>query len=95
MIGTRGARYFLFDACSLNFSDTERNKRRTVTEDAKRALILLSHAVDHLTGQLVAKYGTPNVPRIYPKTDEDVQAIQILMSLNRRVYLECRETPSR
>lgn len=95
MIGTTDRRYFLFDSCSLDFSTAEANRRRAVPGDAEYALILLSHAVDHLTGQLVAKYGASDVPRIYPKEDEHVQAIRILMSLNRQVYLECRETADR
>ena len=95
MIGTTSSGYFLFDSCSLDFSKAEAHRRRAVTDEAKRALMLLSHAVDHLTVQLVTKYGAPNLPRIFPKEDEYIQAIRILMSLNRQVYLECKEIPRR
>jgi hypothetical protein len=48
----------------------------------------LGHAIEYLTDELVEDGG--------PLTASDgrVQAIQILMALNREIYLDCPEVPT-
>jgi hypothetical protein len=56
---------------------------RYITPEAGYAIEKLGHAIDYLADELVDK-GTLLSPN-----DDRVQAIQILMALNREVYFEC------
>lgn len=67
---------------------SSRLSRRRITREARRALTILSHAIEYLSGELSA--GSDS---LLPRKDQ-VQAVQLLMALNRQVYLECPEVPS-
>jgi hypothetical protein len=58
-------------------------RSRHITPEAGRALEKLGHDIDYLADELVDK-GTLLSPN-----DDRIQAIQILMALNRKVYFEC------
>jgi hypothetical protein len=58
-------------------------RTRHITPEAGHAIEKLGHAIDYLADELVDK-GTLLSP-----IDDRVQAIQILMALNRKVYFEC------
>ncbi|HWE87793.1 MAG TPA: hypothetical protein VG267_22815 [Terracidiphilus sp.] len=62
--------------------------RRRITPEAGHALEKLSHAIEYLSDELAIDAGpfTGNRGRI--------EAIDLLMSLNRRVFAECPEIPS-
>lgn len=62
--------------------------RRRVSPQAGRALEILGHAIEYLTDEYVHAGGN------FCARDPQVQAIQMLMALNRQVYFECPEVPS-
>jgi hypothetical protein len=64
------------------------NRRRTVTPQAGRALQTLGHAIEYLTDEFVSQGLT------YSSRSEQLEAVRILMALNRQVYNECPEVPS-
>ena len=61
------------------------HRRRRVGPEAGRALEILGHAIEYLTDELVHGSG------LILANDPRVQAIQLLMALNRQVYLACPE----
>jgi hypothetical protein len=62
--------------------------RRNITPQAGRALDLLAHAIEYLTDEFVHQ-GVA-----YSAKNEQLEAVQTLMALNRQVYFECPEVPS-
>lgn len=64
------------------------NRRRNITPQAARALETLAHAIEYLTDEFVHQ-GLD-----FSAKNEQLQAVRILMALNRQVYLECPETPT-
>ena len=64
------------------------NRRRRITPQAGRALDILAHAIEYLTDDFVHQ------GLAYSSKDEQLQAVQLLMSLNRQVYSECPEIPT-
>jgi len=64
------------------------NRRRTVTPQAGRALKTLGHAIEYLTDEFARQGLTFSSGR------EQLEAIQMLMALNRQVYNDCPEVPS-
>jgi hypothetical protein len=64
------------------------NRRRRITPQAGRALEVLGHAIEYLTDEFVHE-GTS-----FSAVNEQIQAVQLLMALNRKVYFECPEVPS-
>lgn len=64
------------------------NRRRRISPQAGRALELLAHAIEYLADEF-AQQGLA-----YSAKDAQLQAVQLLMALNRQVYLECPEVPT-
>jgi hypothetical protein len=64
------------------------NRHRRITPQAGRALEILGHAIEYLTDEFVHE-GTS-----LSADNEQIQAVQLLMALNRKVYFECPEVPS-
>ena len=62
--------------------------RRRVTPETGRALEILGHAIEYLTDEYVHHRGT------FLANDPEVQAIQLLMKLNRQIYFNCLPLPS-
>lgn len=63
-------------------------KRRHITPEAGHALEILGHAIEYLSDELVHEGGAATA------RDGRVEAIQLLMALNRQVYFECPEVPT-
>jgi hypothetical protein len=64
------------------------NRRRRITPQAGHALEILAHAIEYLTDEFVHEY-----PAMAAR-NEQLQAVQMLMALNRQVYFECPELPT-
>jgi hypothetical protein len=62
--------------------------RRHITPRAGRALEHLAHAIEYLTDEFVHQ------GLAYSAKNEQLEAVQMLMALNRQVYFECPEAPS-
>jgi hypothetical protein len=56
-------------------------RRRKISRDAGHALEILGHAIEYSGGSFSAR-------------DGQVEAIQLLMGLNRQIYFACPELPS-
>jgi hypothetical protein len=63
-------------------------RRRRISAEAGRALEILGHAIEYLTDEFVYAGGS------FSANDPQVEAVQLLMSLNREIYLACPEAPS-
>ena len=64
------------------------SRRRRITPQAGYALIKLGHAIEYLTDEFVHEGGS------FSSSDARLQAVQLLMALNRQVYFECPEVPT-
>ncbi len=62
-------------------------RRRSIGPRAGRALELLGHAIDYLTDEYLHEAERLSV------TDPQVEAICLLMALNREIYYECPVAP--
>jgi hypothetical protein len=65
-----------------------RNHRRHITPQAGHALEILGHAIEYLTDEFVHEYGS------YSWCNAQLEAVQLLMAVNRRIYYECPEAPT-
>jgi len=65
-----------------------RYHRRRISPEAGRALEILAHAIEYLTDEFVHQ-GID-----FSAQNEQLEAVQILMALNRQVYFECPEVPT-
>lgn len=63
-------------------------RRRKISPEAGHALEILGHAVDYLTDEFVRAGGSVSA------YDGQVEAVQLLMSLNREIYFGCPEVPT-
>lgn len=63
-------------------------KRRSISPQAGRGLEILGHAIEYLTDEFVHEGGT------FSSDNGQLQAVQLLMALNRQIYFECPEVPS-
>jgi len=59
------------------------NPRRYITPEAGHALEKLGHAIEYLTDEFVHEGGS------LCARDSRIEAVQLLMALNRKVYFEC------
>jgi hypothetical protein len=64
------------------------NRRRRITPQAGRALETLAHAIEYLTDE----YAHQNLA--FASKNEQLEAVRLLMALNRQVYFECPEIPT-
>jgi len=64
------------------------NRRRHITPEAGHALVILGHAIEYLADEFVYQGGS------FSAHDSQLEAVQLLMALNRQVYFECPEIPS-
>jgi len=65
-----------------------RASRRSISPQAGRALEILAHAIEYLTDEFV------NMGLTYSATNGQLEAVRLLMALNRQVYFDCPEAPS-
>lgn len=63
-------------------------RRRRITPQAGRALEILAHAIEYLTDEFVHE------GLAYSSSNGQLQAVQLLMAVNRQVYFECPEVPT-
>ncbi len=61
------------------------NRRRRITPRAGHALEILGHAIEYLTDEFVHRQVEISL------SSPDLEAVQLLMALNRQVYYECPE----
>jgi hypothetical protein len=64
------------------------SKRRRISPSAGHALEILGHAIEYLTDEFVHEGAS------YSSRNTQLQAVQLLMALNRQIYFECPEVPS-
>lgn len=67
---------------------TRFNHRRHIDPASGHALEILGHAIEYLADELVHNGG------LICANNPQVEAIQLLMALNRQVYFECPEVQS-
>jgi len=63
-------------------------RRRRISPEAGHALEILGHAIEYLTDEFVRAGGSVSAH------DAQVEAVQLLMRLNREIYLGCPEVPT-
>jgi hypothetical protein len=63
-------------------------KRRSIDPQTGRALVILGHAIEYLADEFIHEGGSFTANR------GQVDAIQLLMALNREIYLACPEAPT-
>jgi hypothetical protein len=63
------------------------NRRRRIDPQAGHALEILGHAIEYLADEFVHAGGS------FSADNGQLQAVQLLMALNRQVYFECPEVP--
>jgi hypothetical protein len=75
-------------ASAVSTACVRANRRRCITPQAGRALDLLAHAIEYLTDEFVHQ------GLAYSSENAQLEAVQLLMALNRQVYFECPEVPT-
>jgi len=65
----------------------DRKRRRHIEPEAGRALEILGHAIEYLSDEF-AHSGD-----ILSAHNAQVEAVQLLMAVNRKIYLACPEVP--
>jgi hypothetical protein len=64
------------------------NRGRRITPEAGHALEILGHAIEYLSDEFVHEGGDFNAH------NPQLEAVQLLMALNRQVYFECPQVPT-
>ena len=62
-------------------------RRRSISPQAGHALEILGHAIEYLTDEFIHEGGS------FSANSSQLQAVQLLMTLNRQIYFECPEVP--
>ncbi|HEY3703647.1 MAG TPA: hypothetical protein VGL22_01210 [Terracidiphilus sp.] len=88
MIGTV-TNHFTFAGSASALPNQAAKVRRRISSEAGHALEKLGHAIEYLTDEFMNEEGRPPFRR-----DGRLEAIEILMAANRRVYLDCPQLPS-
>jgi hypothetical protein len=73
---------------ALSALSTRANCRRRISPEAGHALEKLGHAIEYLTDEFVHE------GRTLSANDGQLQAVQLLMSINRKIYFACPQVPS-
>jgi len=63
-------------------------RRRSIDPDTGRALVTLGHALEYLADEFIREGGS------FAANRGQVDAIQILIGLNRQIYMACPEVPT-
>jgi hypothetical protein len=64
------------------------DRRRRISPEAGHALEKLGHAIDYLTDEYVHEGGA------FIRGDAKLQAVEMLMAINREIYFACPEVPT-
>ncbi|WP_420239912.1 hypothetical protein ACOBR2_10230 [Telmatobacter bradus] len=75
-------------AASVQEFSVPQNIRRRIDPRAGRALEILGHAIEYLTDEYVCETGSMQAP------NGELDAVHLLMSLNRQIYAECPVQPT-
>ena len=75
-------------ASAISASQVGVNVRRRINHQAGRALEVLGHAIEYLSDEFVYEVAD------FTARDSQLEAVQLLMSLNRQIYFECPVVPS-
>ena len=75
-------------AQAVSSAGTRPRRRRLINPEAGHALEILGHAIEYLTDEFVYEDGALSA------RNAQLQAVQMLMALNRQVYFECPEVPT-
>jgi hypothetical protein len=62
-------------------------RRRSISPQAGHALEILGHSIEYLTDEFIHQGGA------FSGNNSQLQAVQLLMALNRQIYFECPEVP--
>ena len=73
---------------ALPVASVRANRRRNITPQAGHALNHLAHAIEYLSDEFMHQ------GLAFAARNEQLEAVRMLMALNRQVYFECPETPS-
>ena len=65
-----------------------RSRPRRISPQAGHALEVLGHAIEYLTDEFMHRGGSISA------RDAQIQAVQLLMGLNRQIYFECPVVPT-
>ncbi|HEY1802977.1 MAG TPA: hypothetical protein VGG45_00720 [Terracidiphilus sp.] len=65
-----------------------RTHRRRIAPEAGRALEILGHAIEYLSDEFAHAGGSLSAH------NAQVEAVQLLMAVNRKIYFACPEVPS-
>ena len=65
-----------------------KTRRRSIDPATGRALVILGHAIEYLTDEFIHEGGS------FTDNRGQVDAIQLLIKLNREMYMECPEAPT-
>ena len=68
--------------------ERSRVRRRRISSEAGHALEKLGHAIEYLADEFIHAGGS------LAADDAQVEAVQLLMGINRQIYLACPEVPS-
>ena len=63
-------------------------RRRRITPQAGHALEILGHSIEYLTDEFVNQGG------LLSAHDGQLEAVQLLMAVNRQIYFECPVVPT-
>ena len=72
----------------VNASQVHAPRRRRINPQAGHALEILGHAIEYLTDELVHEASSISAH------NPQVEAVQLLMACNRKIYLACPEIPT-
>jgi hypothetical protein len=61
------------------------DRRRRISPQAGHALEILGHAIEYLTDEFIQE------GHLFSPNHEQLEAVQLLMALNRQIYFECPE----
>jgi hypothetical protein len=64
------------------------HRRRRISPQAGRALEILGHSIEYLTDEFIHQGGS-----LFTR-DGQLEAVQLLMALNRQIYYECPQVPT-
>jgi hypothetical protein len=64
------------------------SRRRRISPEAGRALEILGHAIEYLTDEYIEAGGS------FSAHNGQIEAVQLLMAVNRQIYFGCPEVPS-
>jgi len=67
---------------------SKRVKRRSIDPRTGQALVILGHALEYLADEFIQEGGSFTANR------GQIDAIQLLITLNRQIYMACPEAPT-